>query len=125
MAWTVSQYTGWFPHLYFETAFSNPDDHPSALWNPVVVDVHTDSVSDCHGNPGAILHEGTGHAQFILVAVKHANGTSCVYGGPTMSHFEFLEDRETRLNDSRWKRRLEAGEAPAPAGWKLNFLVPE
>jgi hypothetical protein len=25
------QYTGWFPHLYFETLFSNYDDHPSAL----------------------------------------------------------------------------------------------
>ena len=119
------KYTGWFPHLYFETIFSNPDDHPSALWNPVVVDVHTDSVSDCHSNPGAILHEGTGHAQFILVAVKHADGTSCVYGGPTMSHFEFLEDRNTRLNDTQWKRRLEAGNAPAPADWKLDFLVPE
>ena len=119
------QYTGWFPHLYFETAFSNPDDHPSALWNPVVVDVHTDSVSDCHGNPGAILHEGTGHAQFILVAVKHADGTSCVYGGPAMSHFEFLEDRETRLNDTQWKQRIDAGNAPPYADWKLDYLVPE
>jgi len=120
----IRQYTGWFPNLYFETAFSSPEEHPSALWNPVVVDVHTDSESDCHGNPGAILHEGTGQAQFILVAVKHADGTTCVYGGPTMSHFEFLEDRETRLNDSQWKQRLQTGNAPAPADWKLDFLVP-
>ena len=118
-------YTGWFPNLYFDTAFSNPDDHPSALWNPVVVDVHTDSVDDCSGDPGAILHEGTGHAQFILVAVKHADGTSCVYGGPVLSHYEFLEDRETRLNDSQWMQRLTGGNAPAPEAWKLDFLVPE
>lgn len=118
-------YTGWFPNLYFKTPFSSPYNHPSAIWKPVVADVHTDSEDDCSGDPGGILHEGTGHSQFMLVAVKNADGTSCVYGGPVLSHYEFLEPLGTRLNDGAWEARVVRGEVPDPEEWKLNYLVPK
>ena len=35
-------YNGWFPKLYFENLLAPEDEHPSAVFNPVVVDVHTD-----------------------------------------------------------------------------------
>ena len=55
-------YSGWFPNLYLESIFSiNADEHPSAVWSPVVVDVHTDSVDAfCTGDPGGVLHQGVG-----------------------------------------------------------------
>ncbi|YCM42975.1 DUF3160 domain-containing protein [Verrucomicrobiaceae bacterium 227] len=118
-------YTGWFPNLYFMPVFSAPEDHPSALWNPVVADVHTDSADVCSGDPGAILHVGTGRAIFMLTAVKHPDGTSCAYGGPVMSHYEFLTTRDVRLNDAQWLQKLEAGEEPEFETWKHDFLVPE
>ncbi|MEJ6579436.1 MAG: DUF3160 domain-containing protein [Akkermansiaceae bacterium] len=119
-------YTGWFPNLYFMPIFSAPEDHPSALWNPVVADVHTDAADPlCSGDPGAILHVGTGKAQFMLIAVKHPDGTSCAYGGPVMSHYEFLTARDVRLNDDQWLQKLSAGEEPEFETWKHDFLVPE
>jgi len=119
-------YTGWFPKLYFSPIFTDETEHPSALWNPVVADVHTDSKDLlCSGDPGAILHEGTGRAIFMLTAVKHADGRTCTYGGPVMSHYEFLTDRDTRLNDSQWLQKLRSGDDPEFEDWKHDFLVPE
>ena len=120
-------YSGWFPRLYFPNAKSNENSaHPSVLWNPVIADVHTDSADViCTGDPGAILHEGTGRAQFMLTAVKHADGTACVYGGPVMSHYEILTSRDIRLNDDEWLKILDKGDEPQVESWKLDFLVPE
>jgi len=123
----IRDYSGWFPRLYFLGAKKQDGiAHPSVEWNPVVADVHTDSQDTlCTGDPGAILHQGTGRAQYMLVAVKHANGSTCTYAGPVMSHYEFLEDRNTRVNDQEWLKRLNRGERPPVEDWKLDFLVPE
>ena len=53
----------------------------------------------CSGDPGDILHEGTGHVQFMLTAVKHPDGSSCTYGGPVMSHYEFSTPLGVRMSD--------------------------
>ena len=121
------QYSGWFPNLYYQSSLeAEGADHRSATWNPVVADVHTDSIDTlCTGDPGGVLHEGVGYTQFMLVAVQHPDGTSCVFGGPVMSHYEFITDRDTRLNDDEWESKLWANEHPEPADWKREFLVPE
>jgi len=121
------QYSGWFPNLYYLSSLEQAGaEHPSVKWNPVVADVHTDSIDIlCTGDPGGVLHEGVGYTQFILVAVRHGDGSSCVFGGPVMSHYEFVTDRDTRLNDDEWEQRLEANQHPEPADWKRSFLVPE
>lgn len=118
-------YNGWFPELYFDYAFAEPGDHPSSEWNPSVVDVHTDSVDLIWSDPGAVLHEGTGRAQFMLVAVKHPDGSSCAYGGPVMSHHEFLEPLGTRLSDEQWKNEMQNHVEPANDDWKQEFLIAE
>ena len=120
----IRQYTGWFPHLYFQPCFSLGQEHPAAQFNPVVVDVHTDSENICYGNPGAILHEGVGRAQLMIMAIKHPDGTSCVYGGPVMSHYEFLESRDTRRNNDQWIEMLGQNTEPPFEDWQLEFLVP-
>ena len=122
-------YSGWFPNLYYQSSLESQDgwvDHRSATWNPVVADVHTDSVDiRCTGDPGGVLHEGVGYTQFILVAVQHPDGSSCVFGGPVMTHYEFITDRDTRLNDDAWELILRRNDHPEPASWKRSFLVPE
>ena len=120
------QYSGWFPNLYYQSSLEQGGaDHRSATWNPVVADVHTAAADICTGDPGGVLHEGVGFTQFMLVAVQHADGTSCVFGGPVMTHFEFITGRGTRLTDGDWKNKLWANEHPEPADWKREFLVPE
>ena len=119
-------YSGWFPNLYLKSIFSiNTEEHPSAVWSPVVVDVHTDSLDTlCTGDPGGVLHEGVGYAQFMMVAVKHPDGSSCVFGGPVLNHYEFwTDDPATRLNNAEWKAVLELGNAPPQASWKKSFRV--
>ena len=122
-------YSGWFPNLYYQSSLESQDgwvDHRSATWNPVVADVHTDSVDiRCTGDPGGVLHEGVGYTQFMLVAVQHPDGSSCVFGGPVMTHYEFITDRDTRLNDDAWELILRRNDHPEPASWKRSFLVPE
>lgn len=117
-------YNGWFPGLYFKNVRQPWGEHPSSTWNPVVADVHTDGRDICNGDPGAILHEGTGRVQFMLTAVKHPDGTACAYGGPVMSHYEFSKPLGIRLSSEEWKATLERGEEPAFSPWKESYLVP-
>ena len=118
-------YNGWFPNLYFENYRASEGEHPSAVFNPVVVDVHTDGVDlVCSGDPGGILHEGTGRVQFMLTAVKHPDGSSCAYGGPVMSHYEFTTPLGVRMSDEEWKQQLDFGNEPQFDAWKHSFMVP-
>lgn len=118
-------YNGWFPQLYFENNRHDPFEPPSATWNPVVVDVHTNTLDTiCYNDPGAILHEGTGRVQFMLTAVKHPDGSACAYGGPVMSHYEFTTPLGVRMSDEEWQTQLERGMEPPFAAWKQDFLVP-
>ncbi|MEN8694530.1 MAG: DUF3160 domain-containing protein [Akkermansiaceae bacterium] len=119
-------YSGWFPNLYLASLFSiNADEHPSAVWSPVVVDVHTDSLDTiCTGDPGGVLHQGVGRTQFMLIAVKHSDGTACTYGGPVFNHYEFwTADSRTRWNNEQWESALVTGNEPAQADWKKSFRV--
>lgn len=117
-------YNGWFPGLYFENYRQQESEHPSSTWNPVVVDVHTDARDACSGDPGSILHVGTGRTQFMLTAVQHPDGTACAYGGPIMSQYEFTEPLGTRLTNERWMETLNLEEEPDLAPWKNSFMVP-
>ncbi|MGJ8697941.1 MAG: DUF3160 domain-containing protein [Verrucomicrobiaceae bacterium] len=119
-------YNGWFPNLYFHNAFIKWDDHPSSEWNPSVVDVHTDSIDIlCYGDPGAILHQGVGRAHFMLISVKHPDGSACTYGGPVLSHYEFLKPFGVRMSDEQWQVELQSNDELAPADWKRSFLITE
>lgn len=133
--WTIyggdRQYTGWFGALYYVSLLQKSGEdsdrkHPSAEWNPVVVDVHTDSIDLlCTGDPGGVLHEGVGYTQFMLVAVKHPDGSTCTFGGPVFNHHEFwTEDPGTRWDNAKWEQELGSGNAPAQADWKKSFRVP-
>ena len=118
-------YNGWFPNLYFENVRAPWGEHPSAVFNPVVVDLHTDAAdSVCSGDLGGILHEGVGRVQFMLTAVKHPDGSSCAYGGPVMSHYEFTTPLGVRMSDEEWKRQLDFGNEPEFDNWKHSYLVP-
>ncbi|WP_292372725.1 DUF3160 domain-containing protein, partial [Methanosarcina sp. UBA411] len=68
----------------------------------VVADVHTD------GNTGAVLEEGVGYVDMLVVAYKLPDGRILVGAGPVMSHYEFKQPMEARLTDEKWREMLEA-----------------
>ncbi|MEM9080785.1 MAG: DUF3160 domain-containing protein [Verrucomicrobiota bacterium] len=100
-------YQGWFPQLYLDSALKDylVQDAESSIYEPVVIDVHTDRPDTiCSGDPGGILHQGVGGANFMLVSVQHPNGSSCTYAGPVFSHYETITPIGTRLTDNDWEQ---------------------
>lgn len=129
------QYNGWYPQLFFWGQFGNgePDlpanpglpqapDHDCIFPDYLVADVHTDGPSDPDGDPGAVLHEGVGRVNLLMIAVD--NGPDrMVFAGPVMSHYEFMKPYGTRMTDEQWKVAVNAGELPAPPPWTESYLV--
>jgi hypothetical protein len=108
----ASKYRGWYPQLFFES----PQD--SGKRDVLVVDVHTDSPSIEHRDPGGVLHLGVGDP---LVAFFVVDGVA--YAGPVFSSYEFLTSIDTRLTDQEFEKRLPATSAPR---WALqSFLCGE
>ncbi|MDB6037638.1 MAG: leucine-rich repeat protein, partial [Verrucomicrobiales bacterium] len=122
--WEV--YEGWYPKLFYRPLSKElPEDLPrdqtarpeadfqfssgALKWDALVTDVHTDvpCTKYCVSlpDPGSVLHEGTGRAHLLMIAIN--NGADrCVYAGPVMSHYEFeLIGPPTRLSDPEWKDR--------------------
>lgn len=99
----IRRYSGWYPNLYYQNAFPGIAEHPSAVWDPLVTDVHTDTPDLCHGDPGGFLHEAVGNVHFLLMAANHGDA-QCVIGGPVFSHYEFITPVEKgRMTDAEWK----------------------
>ena len=85
-------------------------------WDALVTDVHTDlpcpnclPVSD----PGSVLHEGTGRAHLLMIAINNGKDR-CVYAGPVLSHYEFERiGPPQRMSDPEWRERWQnAGFGP-------------
>ncbi|MGI9239530.1 MAG: DUF3160 domain-containing protein, partial [Verrucomicrobiales bacterium] len=117
----IRLYNGWFPTLYYRSSLFVIDEHPSTIWNPSVVDVHT-SLPDalCSGDPGGILHGGVGRTQLMLVAVKHPDGSACTYAGPVGNFHEFVEPYPNRLSNYEWSERIDTGQVPPPEPWQVE-----
>ncbi len=120
----VRRYTGWYPQLYYDPGHFGPGghEHPSEAWDALVVDVHTDSPSDCHMNPGGVLHQATGNVDLMVMVAEHGE-QSCVFVGPVMSYYEMIEPFLERLTDSAWRTRLGNGETPPRPGWTSTYLI--
>ncbi|MEM7387224.1 MAG: DUF3160 domain-containing protein, partial [Verrucomicrobiota bacterium] len=116
------QFSGWYPSLFYRSRWSGGDTHPSDEWDAIVADVHTDVPTD--GSPGAILHEGVGSVNLLLLTAGHA-GEKTVYAGPVLSHYEFNTPIDVRLSNTEWKERLRKNEdIPSPPEWTESYLVP-
>ncbi len=83
----VRSYTGWYPKLFFLgdngkiNNASAPDFHDCIRPDFIVTDVHTDGPSAPDGDPGAVLHEGVGRVNLMMIAVD--NGPDrMVFAGP-------------------------------------------
>jgi hypothetical protein len=124
----VRSYTGWYPKLFFlgdngkiNTA-SAPEFHDCIRPDFIVTDVHTDGPSVIDGDPGAVLHEGVGRVNLMMIAVD--NGPDrMVFAGPVFSHYEFNAPHGTRLTDEAWTQSVDAGTTPAPPPWTRSYLV--
>ncbi len=80
----------------------------------IVADVHTD------GNTEAVLEEGVGYVDMIVVAYKLPDGRILIGAGPVMSHYEFKQPMEARLTDEKWREMLEANPPEKPE-WTSTY----
>lgn len=84
----------------------------------LVADVHTDI------NTSAVLEEGVGYIDLVLVAFPDADGTVRLAVGPVFSYHEFKWPMADRLTDEKWFSMLEKGQAPSPPTWTRSFRHP-
>jgi hypothetical protein len=82
----------------------------------VVADVHTD------GNTGAVLEEGVGYVDMLVVAYELPDGRILIGAGPVMSHYEFKQPMSDRLTDEKWREMLEANPPERPE-WASTYIV--
>jgi hypothetical protein len=80
----------------------------------IVADVHTD------GNTAAVLEEGVGYVDMIVVAYKLPDGRILIGAGPVMSYYEFKQPMEDRLTDEKWREILEAN-PPGRPEWTSTY----
>eukprot|EP00479_Gromia_sphaerica_P001607 TRINITY_DN11844_c0_g1_i1.p1 TRINITY_DN11844_c0_g1~~TRINITY_DN11844_c0_g1_i1.p1 ORF type:complete len:244 (-),score=65.37 TRINITY_DN11844_c0_g1_i1:158-889(-) len=93
-------YSGWFCDMFYGKC--NEDA-------PVVVDLFTDTPDPMSGDPGCVIHAGTGRVDLMIVSVddpKTEDDKPILYAGPVASHFEFAAKSGIRLTDNEWKRRV-------------------
>lgn len=112
---------GWYRKLFYQNhagidfgLFNSPD--------PLVADVYTDMPDPWVGDPGGVLHEAVGYANWMLIAIDNGPDRT-IYAGPVYSHYEFYEPGLTRLTDEQWQSRL-WNKKPASPEWTMGWLVP-
>jgi hypothetical protein len=81
----------------------------------VVADVHTD------GNTGAVLEEGVGYVEMVVVAYKLPDGRILIGAGPVMSYYEFKQPMSDRLTDEKWREMLEENPPEKPE-WTSTYI---
>jgi hypothetical protein len=114
---TLSQYSGWYPALFYRAA------KDCDTWDALVADVHTDVPAPIHGDPGCVLHQGVGSVDLMVIAID--NGKDRVaYVGPTLSQYEFEMPGVARKSDREWKIELLDAKTPPRPDWTRGYLVP-
>ncbi len=95
-----------------EGVIADVDD--KARKTTVVADVHTD------GNTEAVLEEGVGYVDMLVVAYKLPDGRILVGAGPVMSYYEFKQPMSDRLTDEKWREMLET-KPPERPEWTSTY----
>jgi hypothetical protein len=81
----------------------------------VVADVHTD------GNTEAVLEEGVGYVDMIVVAYRLPDGRVLIGAGPVMSYYEFKQPMSDRLTDEKWREILKENPPEKPE-WTSTYI---
>ncbi|MGC8873762.1 MAG: DUF3160 domain-containing protein [Chloroflexia bacterium] len=95
--------------------FPTGEEEPQAA---VVADVATNA------NLGQVLEEGVGRVHAIYVVAPIEEELVICKGG-VFSYYEFPWPMEDRLTDEKWRRMLDAGQAPPLPAWTASFRVEE
>jgi hypothetical protein len=91
------------------------DVDENARKTTVVADVHTDA------NTEAILEEGVGYVDMVIVAYKLPDGRILIGAGPVMSYYEFKQPMDERLTDEKWREMLEE-KPPERPDWSSTYI---
>ncbi len=96
-----------------EGVIADVDD--KAKKTTVVADVHTD------GNTEAVLEEGVGYVDMVVVAYKLPDGRVLIGAGPVMTYYEFKQPMSDRLTDEKWREMLEENPPERPE-WASSYI---
>jgi len=130
------KYTGWYPGLFYRDREGydqatrdgagelNPLDADAGTSFALVADILTDPPAETSTDydPGAVLHEGVGNVDFILLAVDRGYDRM-VFGGPVFSHYEFELPGAQRMNDAEWRTQINSTNKPPHPEWTREWLV--
>ena len=83
----------------------------------IVADVHTDI------NSNAVLEEGVGYVDLIIVAYQVPDGRIIAGAGPVFSYYEFKHPMDDRLTDEKWQEMLDGGQEPDLPDWVNSFMA--
>src|SRR5579883_669834 len=121
----IKTWSGWYPGLYYvnQLGGSLTQVPGCAIQDLIVADVQTAPPDPDVGDPGAVLEEGIGNVNFLLIAIDNGQDRM-VYAGPVLSHYEFEVPGLTRLSDSDWQGVLGSSQRPRCPDWTQSYLVP-
>jgi hypothetical protein len=108
-------FDGWYPRLFWtndwpiecptEGGMMRPEDHPSAVFEPLVADVHTDAEAE------QALEVAVGDPGLMVVAIDN-DGDRSLFAGPVYNFYSFAVPLSSRMTDNEWLQRLQAGDLP-------------
>ena len=112
----IQYYGGRIEHLTIAASDPEPGEGRGTLQDQdaaVVADVAT-------GGPqlDQALEEATGRIMEIYVVVP-VEGNLVLARGGIYSQYEFVQPSGNRLTDEQWRQRLDNGQVPEQAGWKI------
>jgi len=95
-----TQYTGWYPKLYWLHWTDSPIiDQPELI----VADVHTAPTDESGAPVGWVLHAGTGPINMAIVLSDLPTRENMAFTGPVMSYYEHVSTNFKRLTDKEWE----------------------
>ena len=110
----IEEWNGWYADLFV-------DKNNAQLFEPSIVDVHTQP-TDAGGNVvGNVLHVGTGEPKLIIVTVDTGASGPRAFAGYVSSFHEHITSDFERLTDEEWKGMVATHPAPS---WMTGIMVP-
>ena len=99
-------WNGWYADLFV-------DKNNAQLYEPSIVDVHTQPTNESGTVVGKVLHVGTGAPQLIIVTIDTGADQPRAFVGYVSSFHEHVTSNFVRLTDKQWEGMVDTHRAPS------------
>ncbi len=106
----------------FTMASADPDDPNAMRGRSYIESLDAALVADVSTGLGNVLEVAIGRV-FPIYVVVPVGGRLQVNKGGVFSHYEFVQPASERLNDEKWRERVEKGQAPPLPKWTESFVA--